>query len=368
MILTPISAGGRAAQARLNAEKAAEQRQPSVDVETGPDDSATAAVAQRIVQISDELSAALAQFRGRRLFELKSGTQADTFERVLEDDTVPKARQVLSLARLADKPVDWLLQMARSLFPDDSDLVLVLRALLRRRTLEASTRQRLTALKQTVVAQADPKRMNAGINAALKARMSGSTMAVRASLLRETYRDFLESDEGPLGCYQDWIAQYGAPQRMNVLAFIEAALLTDISAQDPSCSRIEFGLLFARVTDIKRLRSADQLFVGAVLDDGLLCRHNPHEADWLVFLLGVLTCPDDLDQLLLGTVGEQVLLSSHRERSMLLQAVRRLCLRLPAPLFADEAAPQRLALQFTRLADVAHAHECIGQHRSETQP
>lgn len=368
MIPPTVSSGGRVAQARLNAEKAAEHPQPQVDAEAGLDDSATAAVAQRIVQISDELSAALTQFRGRRLFELKSETLTDTFERVLEDDTVPKARQVLSLARLADKPVAWLLQMARSLFPDDSDLALVLRALLRRRNLETRTRQRLETLLQTVVAQSSPKRMNAGINAALKARMFGRSMAVRAGLLRETYRDFLESDEGPLSCYQDWIALYGPAQRMNVLAFIEAALLTDISAQDPSCSRIEFGQLLTRVTDLKRLRSADALFIGAVLGDALLCRHNPHEADWLVFMFGVLTYPDDLDQLLLGALGEGVLLSAHRERSTVLQAVRRLSLQLPTPLFADEEAPQRLAIQFTRLADVAYAHELIEQRLPGGRP
>ncbi|MBT2339717.1 MULTISPECIES: type III secretion system gatekeeper subunit SctW [Pseudomonas] len=362
MILPPISTGGRAAQARLNAEKAAEQPQPQAEVNS--DDSTTAAVAQRVVQISDELSAALTQFRGRRLFELKSDAPTDTFERVLEDDTVPKARQVLSLARLADKPVAWLLEMARQLFPDDSDLALVLRALLRRRNLETASRQRLETLLQTAVAQASPRRLNAGINAALKARMFAASMAVRAGLLRETYRDFLESDDGPLSCYQDWIALYGPAQRMNVLAFIEAALLTDISAQDPSCSHPEFGQLLGRVTDLKHLRSADVRFIGALLGDALICRHNPDEADWLVFLFGVLTYPDDLDQLLLGALGEGVLLSSHRERSSVLQTVRRLSLQLPLQLFADEEALQRLAEQFTRLADIAYVHECIEQRRA----
>ncbi|MGH8385614.1 MAG: type III secretion system gatekeeper subunit SctW [Pseudomonas sp.] len=363
MILPAISTGGRSAQARLNTEKAAEHPQPQGDVDLDFDDSGTAAAVQRFVQISDEMSAALAQFRGRRHFELKSDSLPDNFERVLDDDTVPKARQILSLARLADKPVTWLLEMARSMFPDDSDLALVLRELLRRKKLEARTRQRLETLLQTVVAQASPKRLNAGINTALKARMFGAHTAVRAALLRETYRDFLESDEGALSCYQDWIALYGPDQRMNVLTFIEAALLTDISAQDPSCSRAEFGDLLAMVNDLKRLRSADKLFVGSLLADALICRHNPHEPDWLVFLFGVLSYPDDLDQLLLGALGERVLLSTHHERSALLQTLRRLCLHLPEPLFTDEEAPQRLAQQFTRLADIAYAHECVERRR-----
>lgn len=363
MILPPISTGGRAAQARLNAEKAAEHPQPQADAALDLDDSTTAATVQRFVQFSDEMSAMLTQFRGRRNFELKSDSLMDNFERVLDDDTVPKVQQVLSLARLADKPVTWLLQMVRKLFPDDSDLALVLRELLRRKKLEKATRQRLETLLQTVVAQASPKRMNAGINTALKARMFGASLAVRAALLRETYRDFLESDEGPLSCYQDWIALYGPSKRMTVLAFIEAALLTDICAQDPSCSCAEFGQLLARVTDLKRLRSADELFVGSLLADALVSRHNPEESDWLVFLFGVLTYPDELDQLLLGVLGERLLLSPHVERSTVLQKVRRLSLQLPPSLFADEEAPLRLAEQFTRLADIAYAHECIERRR-----
>lgn len=363
MILPPVSTAGRTAQARLNVEKAAQHPQPQATVDPDLDESGTAAVMQRFVQISDEMSAALAQFRSRRHFELKSDTLTDNFEKVLDDDTVAKVRQILSLARLAEKPISGLLQLARKLFADDSDLAVVLRELLRRKKLEKGTRQRLETLLQTVVAHASPKRMNAGINAALKARMFGASMAVRAALLRETYRDFLESDEGPVSCYQDWIALYGPAQRASVLAFIEAALLTDISAQDPSCSRAEFGQLLARLNDLKRLRSADGLFIGALLGDELICQHNPDESDWLVFLFGLLTWPDELDQLLLGVLGEHVLLSPHRERSTLLQTVRRSSLQLPLQLFADDEAPLRLAQQFSLLADVAYTHECIEQRR-----
>lgn len=363
MILPPISTSGRSAQARLNTEKTAEHPQPQADVDIELDESGTAAAANRLVQISDEMSAALAQFRARRHMELKSDSLTDNFERVLDDDTLPKVQRVLGLARLADKPVTWLLQQLRGLFPDDSDLALVLRELLRRKRLDGGSRRRLERAMQAVLAEASPKRMNAGINAALKARMFGASMAVRAGLLRETYRDFLESDDGPVNCYQDWIALYGPLKRMSVLMFIEDALLTDISAQDPSCSRAEFGRLLARLADLKGLRSADDLFVSSLLRDELICRHNSEETDWLVFLMGLLTYPDELDQLLLGALGERLLLNPHKERSAVLQTVRRFSLQLPLPLFVDEEAPQRVAQQFTRLADIAYAHECIERRR-----
>lgn len=362
--MLPIgSAGGRVAQARLNTEKAAAQPQPTPDAAVDLDESGTAALLQRFVQSSDEMSAAMTQFRGRRQFELKSESLADNFERVLEDDTVPKAMQVLALARLADRSVDWLLQMARSLFPDDSDLALVLRELLRRKQLAPATRQRLETLLQAVLDQGAPRRMKAGINAALKARLFGATMAVKARALREAYRDFLESDEGAVSSYEEWVALFGPAQRMTVLSFIEAALLTDIDAQDPSCSRAEFGQLLLKLTDLKRLRSADGLFIAGLLGDELICRHNPHEVDWLVFLFGLLRYPDDLDQLLLGVLGESLLLSLHRERSTLLQVVRQFSLKLPLELFPDDDAPTRVAQQFTHLADIAFAQECIEQRR-----
>jgi type III secretion system protein len=359
MILPPISTAGRAMQARLNAQKAAEQPPPQAHGDVELDDSGTVTAALRVVQISDEMSAVLTQFRSRRHFELKSDSLSDTFERVLDDDTLPKVQRVIGLARLADKPVSWLLQQLRGVFPDDSDRVLVLRELLRRERLDTGSHRRLERVLQATLAEASPKPMNAGINTALKARMFSASMAVRPGLLRETYRDFLASDDGAVSCYQDWIARYGAPRRMSVLMFIEDALLTDISAQDPSCSHAEFGYLLARLADLKRLRSADGLFIDSLLGDELICRHNPDETEWLVFLMGLLTYPDALDQLLLGALGAHLLLSAHRERASVLQTLRRLSLQLPPPLFIDEQAPQRLARQFARLADITYARECL---------
>lgn len=355
MSLPSIASGGRVAQARLERDKAAEPAQPPA-AQAEADEGATSTLTQRLVQASDEMSAALTQFRGRRSFGLQADGLTDNFERVLEDDLQPKVQQLLGRV-LAQMPVTALLQLARKLFADDSDLVWVLRELLRRPALDKASRQRLDNVLQTVLAQACPRRLQAGINAALKARLFGSALAVRAALLRETYRDFLESDDGPLSCYQDWIALYGASKRTEVLAFIEAALLTDIGAQDPSCSRLEFGQLLTRLNELKQLRSAEALFIAGVLGDPMIGRHNAHESDWLVFLLGLLGCPQELEALLAGVLGETVHLSPPAERSALVQAVRRFSLQLPLPLFADGPAALGLAQQFSRLADRAWGDE-----------
>lgn len=359
------SASSRAVMARLDAARQETQAQP--DAESNDQDANPVALLQRFIQNSDDMSAALTRFRHRRHFELKADSQPESFEAVLDDEALPKARQVLALAKVADKPVEWLLQAARGLFPDDSDLVLVLRELLRRGKLQADARQRLEQLLETVVAQASPRRLKAGINSALKARLFGRAMALRAGLLREAYRDYLESELGAACCYEDWVALFGAGRRAVVLAFIEAALLTDIAAQDPSCSREEFGPLLARLADLKRLRSADAAFVGGLVGHEQVREYNGEEADWLVFFFGVLRYPGELDALLSGVFGERLLLALHRERSTLLQAVRRACLQLPGELFAEADALQQLAEQFAGLAEIALAHERV-ERRQGTLP
>ncbi|OPA97809.1 type III secretion system gatekeeper subunit SctW [Pseudomonas synxantha] len=326
-------------------------------------DTSPAANLQQFVENSDEMAASLrSQFRRRGDFGNKFEGLSDSFERVLDEDVVPKAKQVMSIAKLGDRSIEWLLAQTRGLFPDDSDLVLVLRELLRGKAMAETTRQRLETLLEQVLAQSPPKRLKAGINSALKAKMFGKALALNASLMRDTYRSFLESESSASESYEDWVAIYGYQHRSAVLEFIEAALLTDIDAQDPSCSRDEFGQLLKKLGELKRLRSVDSTFIKRLLDDELLCRHNGNEPDWLMFLLGLLQFPDELDQLLRDVLGDRLLLVEHTERAQLVQFLRLVCLALPEELFSSEGALLRVAEQFTRLGDVVYAHETIARH------
>ncbi|MDD2114505.1 type III secretion system gatekeeper subunit SctW [Pseudomonas asiatica] len=353
---------------RIQMPRTHQGSEPQAKVVEAPDDDASpAASVQRFVENSDEMAASLrSQFRRRGDFGDKFEGLADSFERVLDEDVIPKARQIQSLAKLAERSIEWLLAQARGLFPDDSDLVLVLRQLLREKVMAEATRWRLEALLQQVLVQSPPRRLKAGINSALKAKMFGKVLVLRAALLRDTYRAFLESEGGPVESYEDWIALYGYQHRGSVLEFIEAALLTDIDAQDPSCSRDEFGQLLKKLGDLKRLRSVDVVFIHGLLVHELVCQHNASEPDWLVFLLGLLQFPDELDSLLSGLFGERLLLVEHQERAQLLQLLRLACLALPLELFGDDEALARIAAQFTHLADLVFAHETIERHAALT--
>ncbi|WP_348225865.1 HrpJ domain-containing protein, partial [Salmonella enterica] len=77
--------------------------------------------------------------------------------RVLEDQALPKAKQILTLIRVHGGALEDFLRQARRLFPDPSDLVLVLRELRRRKDLEEIVRKKREALLKHVEEQSDPK-------------------------------------------------------------------------------------------------------------------------------------------------------------------------------------------------------------------
>ncbi|WP_217591357.1 YopN/LcrE/InvE/MxiC type III secretion system gatekeeper [Burkholderia sp. GbtcB21] len=327
------------------------------------DDTNPAAEVQRFVQSVDEMAAALTQFRNRRDYDKKLGHLADSFERVLDEEAQPKAQQIIQVAKAHGNSAEELLRQARALFPDDSDLVLVLRELLRRRQMEEVVRKRLQALLEQVEDQVEPKSLKAGINCALKARLFGKALQLSPGLLRASYRQFLQSEAREVDVYADWIGSYGYQRRATVLDFMEGALLADINSQDASCSRLEFGYLLGRLGQLKLLRSSDAVFVGGLLANEKVCEFNGNEADWLLFLLSLLQSPQELDELLADVAGRSALLSRHSEHSLLLQALYRACKALSPVLFVDARWQDALLEELRHMANIAYEHERIERRR-----
>ena len=321
---------------------------------------------QRLLQSGEEMSAMLTQFRRRGDDDKKNGLLGDSFERVLDEDALPKSQQILSIAQTQGGLAELLLQ-ARSLFPDESDLILVLRALLRRRQLDALTQKKLQAALLEVETQAEPRRLKAGMNCALKARLFGKALLLSPALLRACYRNFLESDAASVSIYEDWIASFGYRKREQVLDFCESSLLVDIDAQDPSCSHLEFGNRLGKLNQLKLLRSAEMVFVRSLLNNPLLCQHNDSEADWLLFMLMLVQFPSGIDALLLEVLGQPILLATHAQRATLLQTIRQACKLLPLALFSDETERPVLFEEFDRLADVSYHRELIEKRRAAEQ-
>lgn len=329
-------------------------------------DATPAAEVQRFVQSTDEMAAAMTQFRNRRDYEKKSDHLTDSFERVLEEDALPKAKQILRIARQHKVSAEELLKQARALFPDESDLVLVLREMLRRWTMDEVVAKRLQALILQVEEQADPQTLKAGINCALKSRLFGKALDLRPGLLRASYRQFLQSEAPEIEVYADWIGSYGYQRRVLILDFIESAMLADINSLDASCSRLEFGYLLGRLGQLKLLRSSDALFVHPLLANPVTVAFNPHEEDWLLLMLSLLQQPQSLDALLADMVGRRTLFSRHYEHSCLLQALYMACKALPPSLFPDDDGQEVTLDALRHMSSIAYRHEQV-ERRRETE-
>ncbi|MEB0084898.1 type III secretion system gatekeeper subunit SctW [Glaciimonas sp. Gout2] len=163
------------------------------------DEQTPAALQQKLTDMADDMASVAAQFRNRRELEQKGNLLSESFERVLDDDVVPKAKKLIEVLSVKNSDIDILMERARALFLDDSDLYLVLKELLKRKELSQVQRTRLEALLAKMEEKADLKMLKAGINCALKARLFGAKLALKASFLRQTYRRFLEGNNRPVG-------------------------------------------------------------------------------------------------------------------------------------------------------------------------
>ncbi|ONF74670.1 SepL/TyeA/HrpJ family type III secretion system gatekeeper [Salmonella enterica subsp. enterica serovar Typhimurium] len=315
------------------------------EIQQAAEDSSPGAEVQKFVQSTDEMSAALAQFRNRRDYEKKSSNLSNSFERVLEDEALPKAKQILKLISVHGGALEDFLRQARSLFPDPSDLVLVLRELLRRKDLEEIVRKKLESLLKHV-------------------EDFGKTLSLKPGLLRASYRQFIQSESHEVEIYSDWIASYGYQRRLVVLDFIEGSLLTDIDANDASCSRLEFGQLLRRLTQLKMLRSADLLFVSTLLSYSFTKAFNAEESSWLLLMLSLLQQPHEVDSLLADIIGLNALLLSHKEHASFLQIFYQVCKAIPSSLFYEEYWQEELLMALRSMTDIAYKHEMAEQRRT----
>lgn len=350
-----LSAYGSKDHSSSNALAAAQEQQADATAENA-----------ELASASQKMSEAASQFTSRRRLEIKENTGSSAFEAVLEEDVYPKVMALLEVAAIRQTTLETLMQQARALFPDDSDLVMVLRELLRRRQLNPMQSRQLTQLLKHTQAQANPRDVKAGINCSLKARLFGMKhMALKPPLLRGSYRRFLQNDQPEIEDYQDWISCYGHECRALVLDFIEAALLTDIDAQDPSCSALEFGPLLSKLGQLKRLRSADIIFIQLLLSHRTTAGLNNGEADWLVLFFSLLLMPAEVHRHLHDLLADVFLLVSQKERSTVLHIIYKAIKSIPVELFPDAEAASALLADIEILAGRIYQRELAENKRRQ---
>jgi len=222
-----------------------------------------------LYSIADNLSAVMAQFKRTSQAEKNKTKSTDPYERILEEDSESGIDKLQIISKSAEFAKENFLQFARSMFPDDTDLILVLRELIRRRKIGNIDTTEFEELLDQVWENTDKKQTQAGLNVALKSRLFSKKMRASAKALRESYRHFLTSEESELFQYEELIEQYGHEKRHVAIDYIETALLNDIQSHDPSCSKLEFGSLLSHVVTFKKIKASEMAFCHAFLRNNI---------------------------------------------------------------------------------------------------
>jgi len=293
-----------------------------------------------LYSIADDMSAVMAQFRRRADAEKRAASATDPFERILEENSEEKVNGLHVITKSPEISKNSFLTLARAMFPDDSDLVLVLRELIKRRKAGKLDTVAFEELLEEVWAQSNSKACQAGLNVGLKARLFSKKMQVSSKALRNTYREFLESDDPEVFQYEQWVEQYGVDRRNMVADFIETSLLHDIQSHDPSCSRSEFGELLNHVVTFKKLQSSDLTFQQEFLRGNLkmvLIEKDLLDC-WFDLLQRPFKIKKEIEKNLLENLSRQLYLTKDVLQQKLLVALR----NLDGDLFLDPELKQIL--------------------------
>lgn len=343
-------------------EKVEEQGNRSVEeqlLEMAESEDAPATEQWKYLQSTDEMSAAMAQFLNRRLLDNKKKDEDlfSHFDSILDEDVVGKANKIVSAAGNDKSGMEFLLKFANQMFTDNSDLILVLRDILNNQVLDEITRKKIKELLKEVETKADIRKVKAGINCALKAKLFGKQISLDPRMLRVAYREFLFGEENPIDAYINWIGNFGYTKRGAVIDFFESALLSDINSLDPSCSRVEFGYYLLKLNELQLIKSTESFFIKKIMENEVVKKFNPDEKDWLFFLMGILKNPHSVNNMLAEVLGKKALTAKRKDIANILSLLNQECARLPDVLFPNAEQRQGMLTYFRMMIGKNMKHE-----------
>lgn len=302
------------------------------------------------LNMSDDIGALMASLQRRRDQQNAAGAGAPEawIDHVLDE----KVHQKLSGFREqlgGMRSPTQVMSLLKQLFPDPSDVLAVLRALLSDDELDAMRELLEATLDQLLeeqAAQGQGAATRGGANVAVKARLAARSGQLSARALRQSYREFLGNPQDCAGEYIAWIEQYGFDRRAAIVDFMEQAIAADMFSLDPSASLHEFGYLLGQVRKLAVLRSVDQLLVHDIERTGLLARMATEADAVVVGLLDVVRGLQDWKGLFSGPLGAARVALATDQRVRLIQALRRALKDLPDAIWvgpdARESAIQQL--------------------------
>ncbi len=213
---------------------------------------------------TEEMADLISSFgRFSKLGRRNDSTENDYSSSILEDKADEKLGYIIKNINKLQNLTN-LLNFSRSLFPNDSDLMLALRELLLSRQISELQKKKIKEAILDLERFCDSKKMNSGINVGHLAKRFSTNKDVgslSAKELRNSYLRFLELDIPASFIYQDWIDEFGCHNRTRLLSFTLAALVADMKANVPGIHFTEFGSLSAKLSDARILHTLDRSLI-----------------------------------------------------------------------------------------------------------
>lgn len=292
---------------------------------------------------TEEMADLISSFgRFSKLGRKNDSAENDYSSSMLEDKADEKlgiiVKNINKLENLAN-----LLNFSRSLFPNDSDLMLALRELLLSRRLSELQKKKIKEAILDLDKFCDSKKMNSGINIGhLAKRFSNNKKSefISAKELRNSYLRFLELDIPASFIYQDWIDEFGCYNRTLLLSFTLAALVADMKSSVPGIHFADFGSLSAKLSDARILHTLDRTLIEGFEDlpfhNNLKDIHGPMGEDKIINLfMNGLTNHKSFEMKLSAFTRQYMSTLLIKQRATAVQVLRNIYNITPEFLYAD---------------------------------
>ncbi|MEQ5095740.1 type III secretion system gatekeeper subunit SctW [Proteus terrae] len=287
----------------------------------------------QLIEISDDMSMVATLFSqrfGQRL-EKKANRGKNTLY-IAEEGADKKLDKVMMLFRKSGRSLQELLQYLRKMFPDESDLVMVLRELLRKKKLGAQLDAGIENEINNLLEGENGKQIRAGINIALQAKAFAKLLSLDASTLRNLYRSYINLDLEPIYFFQMWIEEYDLKQCTIILNFLTQSLICDMQSLMPSCSKSsEFGYLLERVNKLRTLYSFIEMNVKTLEKKDL--KNTITEKDLYQLIFYGMTFPDEMERYLISLLENEWLNYLTNIKMKLLQGLKTMFNEYPESLY-----------------------------------
>ncbi|SUC02850.1 type III secretion system gatekeeper subunit SctW [Proteus penneri] len=290
----------------------------------------------QLADIADDMSMVVTQFSQRYGKWLdKKANRGESTLYITEDGSDKKLNKALLMFKKSGQSIQELLAYLRQMFPDESDLVMVLRELLRKKKLGAQLDAGIENEIARLLEGKNAKNIKAGINIALKAKTFAKLLALNPTVLRDLYRSYINLDIEPIFFFQMWMEEYDIKQCTIILTFLSQSLLCDMQSLMPSCAQSsEFGQLLERVNKLRELYSFIELSMSFFKNIEL--KNTISEKQLYQLILYGMTYPGDMNKYLISLLSgewEKLLITI---KMKLLQGIRNMFNKFPENLFLSD--------------------------------